>query len=256
MFECSVVSQACSLSVLSHHTHPTNCPPPHTHTLPGHDKHHSPTAPDGDDEHHSSRGPWVCAREPRAGIPTQLVSYSHPHPLPPNVQSGDSDSDSGASDSDSTSSLADPCSGCEGTRCGGLRCDDLGTISSAASSSSMQAPRSHDGFQHTVKVGMKNRADAVFDPECKLSTDVVGFGAGCSLLKLQDQGASVFYLDVHFGGPGGLYPKLMVWPDGAASRVFEATDFSELPTTTRGTLHHRSSTYVLFSCPKIVRQKT
>jgi hypothetical protein len=32
MFECSVVSQACSLSVLSHHTHPTNCPPPHTHT--------------------------------------------------------------------------------------------------------------------------------------------------------------------------------------------------------------------------------
>ena len=31
MFECSVVSQACSLSVLSHHTHPTNCPP-HTHT--------------------------------------------------------------------------------------------------------------------------------------------------------------------------------------------------------------------------------
>ena len=154
MFECSVVSQACSLSVLSHHTHPTNCPPPHTHTLPGHDKHHSPTAPDGDDEHHSSRGPWVCAREPRAGIPTQLVSYSHPHPLPPNVQSGDSDSDSGASDSDSTSSLADPCSGCEGTRCGGLRCDDLGTISSAASSSSMQAPRSHDGFQHTVKVAM------------------------------------------------------------------------------------------------------
>ena len=65
--------------------------------------------------------------------------------------------------------------------------------------------------------------------------------------------ASVFYLDVHFGG---LYPKLMVWPDGAASRVFEATNFSELPTTTRGTLHHRSSTYVLFSCPKIVRQKT
>ena len=71
--------------------------------------------------------------------------------------------------------------------------------------------------------------------------------------KPQDQGASVFYLDVHFGGP---YPKLMVWPDGAASRVFEATDFSELPTTTRGTLHHCSSTYVLFSCPKIVRQKT
>ena len=35
--------------------------------------------------------------------------------------------------------------------------------------------------------------------------------------------------------------------------MFEATDLSELPTMTRGMLQHRNSTFVLFSCSKIVR---
>ena len=95
--------------------------------------------------------------------------------LPPqNPQDSDSDSDP---DSDSMSSnVTNLCSDCEGGRCQGLRRDDLSTSVSTEGSSSAPPPCSFEGFQHTVKEAMKNRADAVLEPEYALSPDVLGFG--------------------------------------------------------------------------------